>query len=107
MARYLVIHTPKLEAEREREVRQPTRLIDIARASSIAGVRPRWITTWTPDLHDERIFSLWEAANATEIIEALEYFGFLDDMTAQALNVREWGPAEVLAAEDDRWEQSG
>jgi hypothetical protein len=105
MARYLVIHTPKPEAERE--VRRPTRLVDIARASSVEGVRPRWIRTWTPDLNDERIFSLWEAANAAEIIEALENFGFLDDMTAQALNVREWGPADVLAAEDDRLEQSG
>ncbi len=99
MALYLVIHTPK--PENERAIRKPTRLVDLARASSVEGVRPRWIKTWTPDVHDDRIFSLWEAANSAEIIEALEHFGFLDDMTAQALNVREWGPTDVLAAEDE------
>lgn len=99
MARYLVIHTPK--PEDERVVRQPTRLLDLARASSVEGVRPRWIKTWTPDLNDDRLFSLWEALNAAEILEALEAFGFLDDMTAQALNVREWGPEDVLTAEAD------
>lgn len=73
----------------------------------VEGVRPRWIKTWTPDLNDDRLFSLWEALNAAEILEALEAFGFLDDMTAQALNVREWGPEDVLAAEGDNEEQSG
>jgi hypothetical protein len=105
MALYLVIHTPK--PEEERVVRQPTRLVDLARASMVEGVRPRWIKTWTPDLNDDRLFSLWEALNAAEILEALEAFGFLDDMTAQALNVREWGPEDVLAAEGDNEEQSG
>ncbi|MBA2520255.1 MAG: hypothetical protein H0V24_11360 [Chloroflexia bacterium] len=96
MALYLVIHTPS--AEEEYAVRRPTRLVDLARASTVAGVRPRWIKTWTPDLHDDRLFSLWEAANAAEIIEALAHFGYLDEMTVQALNVREWGPTDVLAA---------
>lgn len=105
MALYLVIHTPK--PEEERVVRQPTRLVDLARASMVEGVRPRWIKTWTPDLNDDRLFSLWEALNAAEILEALEAFGFLDDMTAQALNVREWGPEDVLADEGDNEEQSG
>lgn len=105
MARYLVIHTPR--PEDERVVRQPTRLLDLARASSVEGVRPRWIRTWTPDLNDDRLFSLWEAINAAEILEALEAFGFLDDMTAQALNVREWGPEDVLAAEGDNSALSG
>ncbi|MDQ3692395.1 MAG: hypothetical protein M3464_02035 [Chloroflexota bacterium] len=99
MALYLVIHTPN--AADDNVVRRPTRLVDLARASTVAGVRPRWIKTWTPDVHDDRIFSLWEAANAAEIVEALAYFGYLDEMTVQALNVREWGPAEVLAAADE------
>lgn len=98
MALYLVIHTPK--EEDERVVRQPTRLLDLAQASLLEGVRPRWVRTWTPDLHDDRLFSLWEAANAAEIVEALEHFGYLDHMTAQALNVREWGPADVVAANE-------
>jgi hypothetical protein len=104
MSLYLVIHTPK--PEEDQVARRPTRLAELARASAVEGVRPRWIKTWTPDLHDDRIFSLWEAINATEIMEALEHFGFLDDMTAQALNVREWGPADVLAAEDEAGEDS-
>jgi hypothetical protein len=99
MALYLVIHTPKPEIERG--VRKPTRLVELARASMVEGVRPRWIRTWTPDLHDDRHFSMWEAANAAEIVESLEHFGFLDDMTAHALNVREWGPADVLAADEE------
>jgi hypothetical protein len=104
MALYLVIHTPK--PEEERVVRRPTRLVELARASVVEGVRPRWIKTWTPDLNDDRIFSLWEAINAAEIMDALEHFGFLDDMTAKALNVREWGPAEVLASQDEAEERS-
>ena len=96
MALYLVVHTPKEDAEQR--VRPPTRLVDLARAST-AGGSPRWLRAWSPDLLDDRIFSLWEARDAAEIRSALERFGFLDDMTAHPLSVQEWGPAEVLAAE--------
>ena len=99
MGLYLVIHTPN--AEDETAVRRPSRLIELARASMVEHVRPRWIKTWSPDLNDDRLFSLWEAANPTEIFEALAFFGYLDDMTAHALQVREWGPVDVLAAAED------
>ena len=93
----LVVHTPN-EVE-DGTVRAPTRLLELARASTAEDASPRWLRAWSPDLHDDRIFSLWEARNAAEIRSALERFGFLDDMTAEPLLVREWGPADVLAAE--------
>ena len=96
MALYLVVHTPQPMADGA--VRAPSRLAELARASAIER-SPRWLRAWSPDLHDDRIFSLWEARNGGEIRAALEQFGFLDDMTAEPLRVREWGPAEVLAAE--------
>ena len=97
MALYLVVHTPK-EAD-DGPVRAPTRLLELARASTAEDASPRWLRAWSPDLRDDRIFSLWDARSADEIREALERFGFLDDMTAEPLCVREWGPADVLAAE--------
>lgn len=97
MALYLVVHSPRPGAEDEQ--RPPSRLLELARASEPGGATPRWLRAWSPDLNDDRIFSLWEASDAEEIRGALEAFGFLDDMTAQPLRVREWGPAEVLAAE--------
>ena len=96
MAHYLVVHTP---SEREVEpVRPPTRLRELAEASTTTGRSPRWLRAWSPDLHDDRIFSLWDAENADEVLSALAEFGFLDDMDAIPLRVREWGPVDVLAA---------
>lgn len=95
MALYLVVHEPRPE-EAER-VRAPSCLLALAHASTDGETLPRWLKTWSPDLHDERIFSLWEAGDAAEVVEALERFGFLDEMTAEPLRVREWGPTEVLA----------
>ncbi len=96
MAHYLVVHTP---SEREVEpVRPPTRLRELAEASTTTGRSPRWLRAWSPDLHDDRIFSLWDAENADEVLSALAEFGFLDDMDAIPLRVREWGPEDVLAA---------
>lgn len=97
MARYLVIHEP--DPSKERQVRPPTRLLDLARAASAPAARARWLKTWSPDLNDDRIVSLWEAESAADIQATLERFGFLDDMTATPLRVREWGPADVLAAD--------
>lgn len=97
MALYLVVHEPK--GSLEESVRAPSRLPELARVSVEDDGSPKWLKTWSPDLHDDRIFSLWEASDAAEIAAALERFGFLDDMTARPLRVREWGPADVLAAE--------
>ena len=98
MARYLVVHAP---TEREVEtVRPPTRLRELAEASTTSGVSPRWLKTWSPDLQDDRIFTLWDAENADEVRSVLAEFGFLDDMDATPLRVREWGPEDVLTAPD-------
>lgn len=95
MALYLVVHAPK--SEEELSVRPPTRLRELAEASQQNGRRARWIKAWSPDLHDDRIFTLWEAESAGDVREALVEFGFLDDLDATPLRVREWGPADVLA----------
>jgi hypothetical protein len=96
LALYLVVHTP---SEREIEsVRPPTRLRELAEVSISSDRSPRWLKTWSPDLNDDRIFTLWDAENAEEVRSALAEFGFLDDMDAAPLRVREWGPEDVLAA---------
>lgn len=96
MALYLVVHTP---SEQDAEsVRPPTRLRELAESSTGDGRSSRWLKTWSPDLHDDRIFTLWDAENAEAVRSALTEFGFLDDMDATPLRVREWGPEDVLAA---------
>jgi hypothetical protein len=95
LALYLVVHSPKPEAEEE--VRPPTRLRELAEASTGDVDGPRWIKAWSPDLHDDRIFTLWQAPSAEDVHAALTEFGFLDDFDAVPLRVREWGPADVLA----------
>ncbi len=96
MALYLVVHSP---SEREGEwIRPPTRLRELAEASTSNDRSPRWLKTWSPDLHDDRIFTLWDAESAEAVRLALAEFGFLDDMDATPLRVREWGPEDVLAA---------
>lgn len=96
MALYLVVHSPTNNTEES--IRPPTRLRELAEASSPGQASPRWLKTWSPDLHDDRIFTLWEAQSADEVHSALSKFGFLDDMDATPLRVREWGPADVLSA---------
>ena len=96
MAHYLVVHNP---SERDPEsVRPPTRLRELAETSTSGGRSPRWLKTWSPDLHDDRIFTLWDAENAEQVRSALAEYGFLDDMDATPLRVREWGPEDVLTA---------
>lgn len=97
MALYLVIHSPR-EEEGE-EALPPTRMLDMARDLGRPGASPRWITTYSPDLHDDRIFSMWDAPNADTIVQALDDYGFLNHMEVQALRVEEWGPEDVIAAQ--------
>ena len=97
MALYLVVHTP-VDPDDE-SVHPPSRLLELAQNHGEVGARPRWLRAWSPDLHDDRIFTLWEAESSSEIGRALDAYGFLNQMTAQALQVREWGPADVLAAD--------
>lgn len=97
MALYLVIHTPT--TEEGVEPLPPTRLLDMARDLGQPSASPRWITTYSPDLHDDRIFSMWEAPNADAIVQALDDYGFLNHMEARALRVEQWGPEDVIAAQ--------
>ncbi len=99
MATYLVVHTPRQEDGDE--VRPPSRLRDLAELHGGERAKPRWIRAWSPDLHDERIFSLWEAVNADEILKTIAAYGFLDTMDAHPVNVREWGPSDVLAVDSE------
>lgn len=99
MARYLAIHVP-IDPD-DPAIRRPTDMVGLAREAGGEGASPRWLKTWSPDLHDDRIFTLWDADDAAQIQTALQRFGFLDHMSVVALRVQEWGPAEVLAAETD------
>src|SRR5690349_21019281 len=59
---YLVIHTP--DPEQEDVAHKPSDMVGLARAATAPRANPRWIKTWSPDLHDDRFFTLWEADNA-------------------------------------------
>jgi hypothetical protein len=74
-------------------------LRELAETSTGEGRTPRWIKSWSPDLHDDRIFTLWEAQSADAVRSTLKEFGFLDDMDSLPLRVKEWGPEDVLAEE--------
>src|SRR5919106_3810598 len=97
VARYLVVHSPSMSEGEAESVRPPTRLRELAEASTSGSRSARWLKTWSPDLHDDRIFTLWDAENADEVRSALSEFGFLDEMDATPLRVHEWGPDDVLA----------
>lgn len=95
MALYLAIHTP-IDAEDE-TVHEPTDLHGLALKAGSKTSAPRWLKAWSPDLHDERIFTLWESDDAESIVSTLQRFGFLDHMETKAFQVTEWGPDQVLA----------
>jgi len=97
VSRYLVLHTPT--DPDDPTIRRPSDMLRLAQEAGADDASPRWLKTWSPDLHDDRIFTLWEAEDAAEIQDALRKYGFLDHMNVQALRVQEWGPADVLAAE--------
>lgn len=95
MARYLVIHTPIAELESDAK---PTDLLGLAQRSLDGARGPHWLRTWSPDLHDDRQFTLWDAENASEIRAALEQFGFFTEADADILRVHDWGPEDVVAS---------
>lgn len=97
MTTYLVIHTP-IESN-EHEIKPPTDLAGLASAHGKPDSTPRWLRAWSPDLSDDRIFSMWEARNAGEIVLVLERFGFLDQMDYSAIPVNEWGPEDILSSQ--------
>jgi hypothetical protein len=97
MARYLVIHTP-IELE-DTSVQVPARMAEFARFAGAEDANPRWLKSWSPDLNDDRIFSLWDAERGAEIERVLLRFNFSTHMRMEALRVWEWGPEEVLASD--------
>jgi len=96
MALYLVIHEP--DQARDSDLQPPSRMLELAESHGREGARPQWLQAFSPDLHDDRLFTTWEAANAAEILATIERFGFLNDMKSTAIQVRAWGPHEILAA---------
>jgi hypothetical protein len=96
LARYLVVHTPG-ETD-DPSIRVPSDMLGLAREAGAEDASPRWLKTWSPDLHDDRIFTLWEADDAAAIQVALKKYGFLDHMDVLAVRVQEWGPADIIAA---------
>ena len=98
MPLYLVVHTPKEDVDDE-TVFPPTNLADLARDHAGQEARTRWIKTLSPDLHDERHFSLWNAKNADYIQEVMERYHFMSEMDHHPIAVQEWDPQTVLAAE--------
>lgn len=98
MPLYLVVHTPKEDVDDD-TVFPPTKLNDLARDHAGEDARTRWIKTLSPDLHDERHFTLWEARNAEDILEVMERYHFMSEMDHHPIAVQEWDPQTVLAAE--------
>lgn len=99
MPLYLVVHTPRSE-EDDAKVYPPTRMLDMARDHGDEHARTRWIRTYSPDLHDERHFTLWEAKSAEDITEVMERYGFLSEMDSHPVCIQEWSPSDVLAADE-------
>ena len=93
MSRYLVIHTPVAELE---SAAKPTDLVGLARHSIEGRLGARWLRTWSPDLHDERQFTLWEAENGAEIRALLDAYGFFPEAETEMFRVNDWGPDDVL-----------
>lgn len=99
MPLYLVVHTPRTE-EDEAKVYPPTRMLEMARDHGDENARTRWLRTYSPDLHDERHFTLWDAKSADDITEVMERYGFLSEMESHPVCIQVWTPADVLAADE-------
>ena len=95
MAIYLVEYIPL--ATEDDSVAQPSDLEGLARHSLDAIHGARWLTTFSPGLHDERHFSLWDAPDVDAIRTLMARFGFLSDGIVKAFAVRQWGPDDVLS----------
>lgn len=98
MPLYIVVHTPREDVP-EDEVYPPTRLAELARDHATEDAHTRWIKTFSPDLNDERHFTLWSARNAQDIREVMERYHFMSEMEHHPIAVQEWDPQTVLEAE--------
>lgn len=97
MPLYLVVHTPKSDVT-EDTVFPPSKLEDLAKDHSGADARTRWIKTLSPDVHDERHFSMWEAKSAEDILEVMDRYHFMSEMDHHPIAVQEWDSQSVLNA---------
>jgi len=98
MPLYMAVHAPP-EIEDPLTAYPPTDLHGLALEAGDANASPRWIKAFSPDLHDDRIFTLWDAEDADSIRNALKHYGFLPEMETKVFQVTEWGPDEVLTTE--------
>jgi hypothetical protein len=99
MALYLVETIPAAHEDLDDvPLQRPTDLPALANHSVNAAHGARWLMTLSPDLHDDRHFSLWESPDADEIRQVMDRFGFLHDGTVNIFAVRQWGPEDVLGA---------
>jgi len=96
MPRYLAIHAPPVEP-----VEESGPPADLPGLSRLAGPT-RWLRTYTPDLHDDRHVSLWEAESADAIRTVMADFHFFVEMETAVFRVHEWGPDDVLAAQTEK-----
>lgn len=94
---YLVETIPVPDVDGGELVAPPSDLPGLAAYSAAATRGARWLTTFSPDLHDDRHFSLWEAQDADEVRQVMARFGFLSDGIVRIFAVRQWGPEDVLA----------
>jgi len=100
VALYLVETIPDTHEEIEEvPLQRPADLPGLARYSAGATHGARWLTTFSPDLNDDRQFSLWEAPEAEDIRSVMQRFGFLHEGTVKMFMVRQWGPEDVLSAQ--------
>lgn len=97
MTLYLAVHTP-IDVEDD-ALQTPTDLQGLATAHGVDGAFPRWLRAWSPDLHDDRLFTLWDADDADSISSVLAEYGFLDNMETKAFQVTEWGPDAVISSQ--------
>lgn len=100
MTRYMVVHTPNDDSEEH--TNPPTRLHELAEACGKEDSVPRWVSTITPDLNDDRMFSMWEAPNADSVRDVIEEYGFLNHLDSKVFAIREWGTQDVLEASDKK-----
>lgn len=98
MPLYLVVHTPRKDDEEK--LFPPTKMLDMARDHGAEDIRTRWLKTWSPDLHDERHFTLWSANSAADITEVMSRYSFLSETDSEPICVTEWSPADVLESAD-------
>jgi hypothetical protein len=94
----MAVHSPQ-ESNDDATVYSPTDLHGLALEAGDVNASPRWLKTFSPDLHDDRMFTIWESEDAESIRSAMKIYGFLQEMETKVFQVTEWGPDDVLTTE--------